>query len=222
MAKNEDDKQYTNKTGTELQILQTIEKSYFRNHKNTSRRHTDKSLRWFSQYIPKNFNNIRTSQVVRDRELFRDMIKPGNMYFAVYDPIHKDTLPVYDTFPLLLPWDVFRNEKNGHLYCLSINLHYLPPALRYTAMKALLTKRNEKAYRERTRLRISWEILSAMAEHELFKHSVKMYRLDHFRSKFIYIPPQSWEMAIYLPLARWGKGNKSIAWDMGVKAPKRK
>lgn len=128
--------------------------------------------------------------MMRDRKLFQSDIIPGNIYFAVYDPIHKDKLPVWDEFPLLMPWDVWTNEKNGHKYVISINLHYLPPALRFQAMRAILKLKSEDRYRDSTKLKLSWELLKSMSQHKLFEHSVKMYRLDHFRSLFIKIPPR--------------------------------
>jgi hypothetical protein len=38
--------------------------------------------------------------------------------------------------------------------------------------------------------------------------------MDQVRSKFVEIPAQSYELALFLPLARWQKGSKSEAWKM--------
>lgn len=207
-----------NKTGTELEILQKIERAYYRNNENVQKRNTEKSLKWFSQYVPRAWNRARTSQMFRDKDMWADSLQPGTMYFFEYDAKHKETLPVWDRYPLIFPWDVFRGNgeygEQGVLYFLGINLHYLPPALRFAAMKALLTTRNEKRYRKSTKLAISWEVLTGLSNSKYFRHSVKMYRMDHVRSKFVKVPAQSWEMAVFLPLARWQNDGKSAAWSL--------
>lgn len=202
-----------NNTSTELDILKSLEKSFYKANPSSVKRNTEKSLKWFSRYIPKNFSRVRTARMFRDRELWSDKVLPGHMYFFEYDAIHKDTLPVWDRYPMIFPWDTFRG-KNGDLYMLGINLHYLPPALRFHAMKSLLTLRNEKRYRANTKLRISWSILKGLTQSPLFEHSIKMYSMKHVKSKFVEIPARSWEMAVFLPLARWQSGSKSLAWKM--------
>lgn len=202
-----------NTTDTELQILQNIEKAFFRNNPRSAKRNTNKSLEWFRKYVPKNYHKVRIPQMFRDSKMWYDKPVVGNMYFFHYDAIHKDTLPVWDRYPLIFPFDIFRNEKNGELYMLGINLHYLPPRLRYQAMRALLTLRNEKRYRKNTKLKISWQVLKGLAQHKLFEHAVKMYKMDHVQSRFAKIPPRSWELALFLPLARW-EGNKAEAWKI--------
>ncbi len=201
-----------NTTDTEVQVLKSIEQAFYRNNPASVRRNTQKSMNWFSKYIPKAYNKVRTSQIMRDSDLYADKIVPGDMYFFVYDALHKDKLPVWDAFPLIFPWDVW--TKNGVQYFIAINLHYLSPAMRLKAMQALLTLRNRKSYKRGTRLKISWQVLMALSESKFFKHSVKMYRMDHVRSRFIRIPPASWEMALFLPLARWQKGSSSEAWKL--------
>ena len=209
VKKRVEDGELVNGTGSELEILQNIEKAFYRNNKGSRQRNTQRSLKWFSQYIPRSYNRVRMAQMMRDRDMWSDTIRPGDMYLAVYDPIHKDTLPYYDEFPLLMPWDMWKGE-NELTYIISINLHFLPPALRFAAMKVLLTKRNEKRYRQSTKLKISWSVLKSMSNSKLFEHCVRVYRMDHFRSKFIKIPPQSWELVVFLPLARI-KGDKTKA-----------
>lgn len=201
-----------NTTGTEIQVLKSIEKSFYANNPKSARRNTEKSLKWFSQYVPRSYNKIRTSQIMRDSDLYEDKISPGSMYTFVYDAKHKDTLPVWDAFPLIFPWDVWK--KNGVSYFIGINLHFLAPALRVKAMQALLVFRNKKSYTPNVKLKISWQVLKALSESKLFEHAVKMYRMDQVRSKFIKIPPASWELALFLPTARFQKGSSKEAWRM--------
>lgn len=217
--KTDDEGKVLNNTGTELEILRNIEKAYYKNNPSAQKRNTQRSLKWFSQYIPSSVKRHRVARMMRDRSMWMDSIQPGTMMFFEYDAKHKDTLPVWDRYPLVFAWDIWKGGEDkygepGVTYFIGINLHYLPPRLRYLAMKALLTKRNEKRYRKSTRLKISWQILQGLSNTKYFKHSVKMYRMDHVRSKFIKIPAQSWEMVVYLPLARWQKGSKKEAWKI--------
>lgn len=202
-----------NNTGTELQILQNIEKAYYRNNPKAERRNTEKSMRWFSQYVPRSFNRVRKSQIARDRELFTATPKLGRMMTFTYDAKTKDELPVWDAQPLVFFFDTYR-AKDGTRLILGLNLHYLKPEHRFVAFKALLKLRTEKRFRPSTRLKMTWEVLSGLSQSKLFEHSVKQYREDHIRSQFIEIPPKSWELALWLPLARWQKSNARTAYKL--------
>lgn len=220
MAKGDEERK--DGTGADLEVLRNLEKAFYRNNPNAQKRRTEKSLKWFSRYIPKSMNNARTSQLMRDRSMWKKSITPGRMTFFQYDPIHKATLPVYDRFPLVFAWDVWKggNGKFGYAgktYFIGINLHYLPPKLRFVVMKALLTLRTNKksSYRKNSTLgRLSWAALQRMSESKYFEHSVKIYRMDHVKTTFIEIPSQSWEIAAFLPVARFEKGGKSEAWKI--------
>lgn len=216
--KTDDEGKIQNTTQTELDILANIEKSFYRANPKSQKRNTEKSLKWFSQFVPKNYNRVRTARLFRDRDLWADSITPGNMYFFEYDAKHKDTLPFWDKYPLIFPWDVWQGGdgkygESGVTYMIGVNLHLLPPALRFAAMKALLTTRNQKRYRRNTRLKISWQVLKGLSNSKYFEHSVRIYRMDHVRSKFVKIPPVSWELAVFLPTQRI-VGSKSQAWKV--------
>lgn len=213
VKKVNDKGQVENNTGSELDILKRIEKAFYRNNDQAKRRNTAKSLNWFRSYIPKSYNKVQTGQMFRDRSLWTNRIVPGELLFFEYDAEHKDKLPVWDRYPMIFPWDQWVG-KSGKVYFIGINLHYLPPVLRLQAMKALLTLRNQKRYRPNTRLKISWGVLKALSNSRLFEHSIKMYIMENVKSTFVKIPPSSWEMAIYLPLARWQNGSKSLAWKI--------
>jgi len=205
--------QIENTTGTELDILKKIEKQFYNKNPDARKRNTAKSAKWFKDYISKNWQHVRTSQMMRDQSLVKQSIQVGGVYLVVYDALHKDKLPVWDAFPMVMPFNR-STSKAGDQLIHGLNLHYLSPALRLVALKAVLTLRSEKRYRKSTRLKMTWDALKAMAQNRLFKHCVKTYRVDHFKSKFIEVPIQSLEMVTFLPLARWQKGSKSTAQKM--------
>lgn len=190
-----------NNTGTDLVVLINIEKQFNKLTKNKIRKYSEESMKWYSRYIPRSYNNVRTSVMFRDRKLWTKNPMIGKMYFFEYDALHKKTLPVWDRYPIIFPFK--RWKKNQVEYFTGINLHYLPPALRLKMMIALLSLRNEKRYRESTRLRMSWNLLKGLAGSELFKECVHTYRMDQMVSIFVEIPSQSWQTAVFLPLQRW-------------------
>ena len=134
----------------------------------------------------------------KERDRLRSEIKFfGEMYTFAYDPKHKETLPYYDRFPLIFP---INKAKGGFL---GINFHYLPPMMRAELMDALYGTANNKNYDETTRLKISYDILNRASKYKFFKPAVKHYLNNHVRSRFIYINPSEWDIALFLPTARF-------------------
>ena len=190
--------------GTDLEVIMNIDKQFDRMTAGQVKRNTADSMKWFSRYIPKSYNNVYTSVMFRDRNLWAKKLTIGKMYFFEYDAIHKDKLPVWDRYPLVFPID--SHKANGHSYMLGLNMHYLPPRLRCEVMLQLLKLRNEKRYRQSTRLQLTWEVLKSMGNSKLFEHCVKLYRLDAVKSVFVNVPSQAWEQVVFLPTARWQHG----------------
>lgn len=123
----------------------------------------------------------------------------GQMFMFFYDPKHKQTLPYYDKFPLVFPVELYRDGFLG------INLHYLPRKLRATLMDALYMTINNRKNDKTTRLRLSYEILSASARMRYFKPCLKRYLASHVQQKFLYIDPTNWDKALMLPTERFVK-----------------
>lgn len=190
-----------NKTGTELTVLMNIEKQFNRLSQGKIKRYSEEAMKWFSRYIPRSYNNVKTSVMFRDRKLWTTKIKIGQLYFFEYDALHKDSLPIWDRYPICFFFNSFK--KDGISYVTGINLHYLPPAVRLKVMIELLKLRNEKRYRKSTRLQLSWELLKNIASGVLAEQCVHTYRIDQMVSTFVEIPSQSWSIAVFLPLQRW-------------------
>ena len=203
------------KNGTNLDILKSIERAYLKANDNPSaaQRYSNDALDWYRKWVPKNYSSARKSQLFMDRSLWSKTIKFGVPCFFDYDALHKDTLPVWDAFPLTIFFDTYRS-KEGHIILLGLNLHYLPPKLRMIAFQALLKTRTEKRYRKQTKMDFDWTVLKGLAQHKYFKHCVKAYRIDHVQSVFVQIPSTAWQMALFLPVARWQNSTSKTAWKM--------
>jgi hypothetical protein len=117
----------------------------------------------------------------------------GKMYFFAYDPKFKDTLPVYDKFPLVIPMDM---HADGFL---GLNLHYLDPYTRLLLLDRLHDFINNDKYDDTTRFRLSYDLLSSSRRYKMIDQCVKRYLYSHIISSLIYIEPDSWETAIFLP-----------------------
>lgn len=145
-------------------------------------------------------NNTKTS----DRLV--TSLTVGRMYLFMYDPKLKQELPYYDKFPLVFP---FRRVKGGFY---GINMHYLPPLMRAKLMDALYTIVNNQAQDDTTKLRISYQILSRASRFRYFQPCVKHYLNNHVRTRFLWVPADQWETALFLPLERFVGATKQQVW----------
>jgi len=168
---------------------------------------TKEAIDWFRKQAF-SVNYINKKKILDTKEPFKrlQMLSEnsiGKMYMFVYDPKHKDTLPYYDTFPLIFPIEFYGDSFLG------INLHYLPPFLRAKLMDALYETINNEKYNKTTKLRVSYQTLSSAAKFKYFKPCVHKYLFSHVGSPFIYIAPDEWDYALMLPTERFEKANKS-------------
>lgn len=177
------------------------------------RNRTEASTNWIREIAKKAKTN--PSLLLRERpDRLVNSLKVGEMGFFMYEPKHKETLPYYDSFPLIFKVD---NTKGGFY---GINLHYLPLLLRAKLMDALWELTNNKKMDETTRLRISYSILNTAARYKAFKPCFKMYLTQHVRSRFIKITSVEWDIALMLPVAQWNKANASTVYSDSRKRAK--
>lgn len=167
-----------------------------------------KSITWLRQrYNDITKGSVRPVSFINDAERKRNVPKVGRMYMFVYDPKGKDTLPFYDRFPLIFMVEPTQNGFYG------INLHYLPPILRARLMDALYeTQVNGVVGNETTKMKITYQLLKSAARFRLFKPCFKQYLFEHMRSKFIYVPPEEWDMSVFLPTEQFKKATKEQVW----------
>lgn len=165
---------------------------------------SEKSLLWFKDQASRIRGLDPQRVIVGAKENARARVLTGQLYLFSYEPKHKDKLPYYDRFPLVFP---FKKLDNGFL---GVNLHYLPLQLRAKLMDGLFDLVNNDSYDETTRLRISYNILSRLSTLRYFKPCVKHYLNNQMNSRFIYIPPEEWQVAIFLPIHRFKNANASV------------
>lgn len=132
----------------------------------------------------------------------------GSMFLFFYDPKTKDELPYWDTVPLVIPIEFYRDGFLG------LNLHYLPPLLRAKMMDELYNTINNDKLDVTTKLRLNYSIVKRISKY--YKPCVKRYLFNHVRSGFFYVLPNEWDMAIMLPLERFEGARKSTVFRNSV------
>ena len=118
----------------------------------------------------------------------------GKMFFFEYDPKHKNKLPIYDRFPLVFPIERYSDGFLG------LNLHYLDISERVAILGKLSQFASAKNMTERSRLRLSYDLLSRTKYISSLAPCIKRYLSGHVRSDFIEITPSEWEKVVQLPV----------------------
>lgn len=166
---------------------------------------TKESREWFRRRVA----NLRPnrSQLMKEEPIqLKNKGIVGNMYMFFYDPKTKETLPYYDSFPLV----IVVGPAEGGFY--GLNLHYLPPTLRAKFLDSLLEITNNKLYDESTKFQVSYNMLQRAAKMKYFKPCFKHYLNSHVKSRFAMVEAPEWEIATFLPTADWQKGNAAAVY----------
>lgn len=165
----------------------------------------EKSYQWYRNEIKK-LGSVSGSNLIRNASTMSGTVYPGNMYLFAYDPKHKETLPYYDTLPLVLP---FRRLPDGFL---GINLHYLPYLARFNLLGELSKYTENKTVSENTKIKISWQILENSSKLYAATKCVKHYLTAHLKSGFLKINYTDWTTASMLPIESFRKQSKQTVW----------
>ena len=160
------------------------------------------SRAWFMNKA-KNLNVSRSKLMKEDPIELRSRPAVGKMYMYFYDPKHKETLPYYDRFPLII---MVGPAPRGFM---GLNLHYLPLATRAKFLDALLDTINNERYDESTRFRLSYDMLKRASRLKAFRPCLKRYLSSHVRSRLALVPAPEWEIATFLPTADFEKASSS-------------
>ena len=143
------------------------------------------------------------AQKTSARDLMRSgklLQKPsaGRMSMFFYDPKTKQRLPFYDTFPLVLPFELIRGGFVG------LNFHYLPYGLRFKLLEQLQQFATNKKFDQSTQLRVTY---NAIKKIDLVKPAIKKYLFAYVRSNFLRVDVNEMAIAVYLPVARFQKAS---------------
>ena len=131
---------------------------------------------------------------------------PGRLYFFMYNPKHKGTLPYYDTFPLVLPIQKFSDGFLG------INFHYLYMKDRAILFDELKIFANDRTLGPMTKIKIKYDMLRGFTRFKRAKPALKRYLTTYLKSQFIPVGTDEWAPALFLPVEKFMKRNKQAVW----------
>jgi len=160
---------------------------------------TKEARNWFRKQV-QTLGGINRQKLLKDEALVRaTRPRMGEMYMFFYDPKHKETLPYYDTFPLI----ILVEKAPGGFY--GLNLHYLPPPLRAKFFDALMETMTNKRYDETTRFKARYRILQSVRKLRYFEPCFKHYLTKHVSSRMAKVEAPEWEIALFMPTQRFKK-----------------
>lgn len=137
--------------------------------------------------------------LAQNRKQQTTRIMPGQMMMFVYDPKFKEELPLYDKFPLLLPFNKDHNSFIG------LNLHYLPPMSRLGLLHKLMEIAKFDKMGAPKNLALTWTFLKTISKQHDVEKCVKRYLNGHVKSNFIRIEPRDYASAVMLPSENFAK-----------------
>lgn len=144
----------------------------------------NKSAKWFAETIKK---NIRGHQVSKPM--------PGKLYTYMYDAKHKDTLPYWDKFPLIVYLGIGTQGTSRLMY--GLNLHYIPPKARQQFLEELLKQYSSTPLiSNNTKLKIDWSKVKGFKGADKM---IKAYLPSHIKGPLIEIKPADWANVVLLP-----------------------
>ena len=169
------------------------------------------SLQWLTKKIA-NINSPSAIASGMSSEKFRktNQFRLGGLYFFYYDPKTKDSLPYYDTFPLVLALERYNDGFLG------LNLHYLPLRYRLAFLTKLLDFASYDDKNDIQRLRVTYDILSASKRLKEFKPCIKKYLTGHIQSHLLTVQPDEWDVAAFLPVQQFKKATANKVWQESV------
>lgn len=150
-------------------------------------------ISWFFKEIKKAASDFKYNAFNPTRDPFI-----GGLFFFLYSPKYKDTLPYWDKFPLVIPFGVDADSFIG------LNLHYLPIPERKKLLEFLEKHKTKKTSRQY--MKISYSVLNAAVHTELFKPCIHRYLKSHLRSRLVKVNHEEWANVAVLPVQQFQKG----------------
>ena len=167
-----------------------------------------KSKSWFNQQaLLLSKQGITPTRLLRERSTdVTPRVMPGSLYMFQYDAKHKETLPYWDSFPLVFP---YKKTKDGFI---GLNMHYLPYNLRIQLLDRLMIFANNKQMNETTKLKYSWATINGVSKFKIAEPCIHQYLNSHVRTLFRKVEAQDWATAMMLPVERFVGSNKAAVW----------
>lgn len=193
----------------------------------------NRSVEWYLGKVKemKSRGLVTKNKLYTYDDMVTNKLEIGSMYLYIYDPKFKKTLPIYDTFPLCLPFAI--DGGNPHTKTepnfTGFNLHYMSPRSRWVILKELAKINNFSVAKNKLdhnrQIQLSWERLKTAASAKVLQPCIHKYLYSHVvrgsSGMFLKIDPNDWHMAILLPVEDFRKHNSAnLRKYSSVRAPK--
>lgn len=150
----------------------------------------NKSEKWFKETLSK---GVRGHQVVKPQ--------PGKIYAFIYDAKHKETLPYWDKYPLIIFLGTSKSSVAGTTLFHGLNLHYIPPKARQQFLEDLLKQYSSTStLTNSTKLKIDWSKVKGFNGADKM---IKAYLPSHVKGRFVEIKTTDWANVVLMPLQRF-------------------
>lgn len=170
-------------------------------------RRSKEAREWFIERVKELSGRINRNKLLKDEDLRQKNIpRWGFMYMFVYDALHKDTLPYYDRFPLVI---MLSPAPGGFL---GLNLHYLQPNIRAIFLDNLMQSFTDETLTEKSKLRLRYEVLARARKHRYMQPCIKHYLFEQMKTRPAQVLAPNWEIAIFLPTEHFKGAQKTKVW----------
>jgi hypothetical protein len=159
-----------------------------------------KSASWYQKKIAA-LKNISPTQIMKDHSEYRTKPIKGEMYVYYYLPKHRETLPYWDMFPLVLPLSY---DKDGML---GMNFHYIRPQHRIM----LLDEIKKHGWGPKKTI-INYDIISSFARSRFAEPTIKRYLWSQFGTPLRRIAAVDIPTALLVPCEKFYKMDKNKVW----------
>lgn len=174
----------------------------FKNIKDTAMERAQ-SFNWYKDKISKMKQKglLSIKNVISNAEdLPVNRVEIGSMYMFIYDPKYKKTLPVWDAFPIVIPFSMNNEIFTG------FNFHYLSTPLRWKMLNILMSNQEiatRKNLNYNSRIQLDYSMLKKTSHIPILKPTIHSYRYDHVipsaRGRYMKVHPSSWKFTVLLP-----------------------
>ncbi|CAL1777748.1 DNA end protector protein [Acinetobacter phage vB_AbaM_PhT2] len=179
-------------------LINSFRQSMRERIKNDGAAVNNKSEKWFKETLAK---GVRGHSVVRPQ--------PGKLYAFIYDAKHKDKLPFWDKYPLIIFLGTSRSKVAGTTLFHGLNLHYIPPKARQQFLEELLKSYSStKTITNNTVLKVDWSKVKGFNGADLM---IKAYLPAHVKGRFVEIKPADWGNVVLMPLQQFVSQGKRFA-----------
>ena len=158
-----------------------------------------KTDKWFNETLKA---GVRGHKVVRP--------EAGKIYAFIYDAKHKETLPYWDKYPLIIFLGTVHSKVSKTTMFQGLNLHYVPPKARQQFLEDLLKSHaSTSVISNNTKLKIDWSKVKGFNGADKM---IKNYLPSHVKGRFVEIKPADWANVVLMPLQQFqSKGSNFSA-----------